>query len=301
MMKMSVYLGEDSIRLIVGTMRKRLYVQDCRTYRLHTGTLINNVITDEEEVRKVLKCISCEYARCAGNVNLVLGSSKIITKVLPVPVLPERALLQLTKRELEGFADPKMDMVYDYSTIACKNVRNRGGTILCAAMPRSVIQGYVSFFALCGLRVKTIDTALNAAAQILGAVPELAGETFIFSVLDGRNMMSLLYTGGDYTYTSRIRHLSDRGSKGIWEEIEKELRSIIFFQQTREADYKLSAVYLSGITEEEKQEMAPLLAGKIGTKVRTLQRTERITAEPGCGYQICDYIYATGSMFRGYL
>lgn len=297
-MKMSVYLAEDSIRLVVGVMKKRLYIQDCKTYRLHTGTLINNVITDEEQVRSVLKQISREYSPYAGNVNLVLGSSKIITKVLPVPIMGRRALLELTRRELAGFADPDKDMVYDYSTISCKNETRGGGTILCAAVERPVIQEYMELFADCGLRIKSIDTSLNAAAQLLGAMTELRGKTFVFSNLDGRNMISILYIGGDYSYTSRIRLLSDRDSDEIWEEIEKELHSILLFQKTRHAEYELSSVYISGITEKERRGMVPKLSMRMGLTILFPEKTDRIETAPGCDYQIGNYVYASGSMFR---
>lgn len=298
MMKMSMYLAEDCVRLVVGDMKRRLHIHKCENYQLHAGTLINNVITDEDEVRKVLIKVSHDYAAYANRVNLILTSSKIITKVLQVPVLPRRALLELTKRELEGFADPEADMVYDYGTIACRNATNDGGTILCAAVERSVIREYTELFADCGLRVKTIDTALNAAAQLLTAMPEFAGKTYIFSVLDGRNMMSILYTGGDYTYTSRIRLLSERASSEIWDEIEKELKSILLFQEARRSEYTLSDVFVSGITDQERREMIPRLAKNIGADIRFLNDTEAISVGSGCDFKLSDYIYTTGSLLR---
>lgn len=298
MIRISIYLAEDGIRLIIGDVKRRLRIRACRYYQLQTGALINNVVTDEEQVRRGLTEISREYAPYAKRVNLVLGSSKIITKMMQVPVLPRRALLELTRRELEGFADPDADMIYDYGTITCRNTTNNGATILCAAVERSVIRDYTELFAGCGLRVKTIDTALNAAAKLLAVVPEFTGRTYIFSVLDGRNMLSILYTGGDYTYTSRIRLLSERSSAEIWEEIERELKSIILFQEARKSEYSLSNVYICGITDRERREVIPYLEQKIGIGILSLEETERITADPGCGFKLSGDIYTAGSLLR---
>ena len=161
-----------------------------------------------------------------------------------------------------------------------------------------MIRDYTELFADCGLHVRTIDTALNAAAQLLAAMPEFAGKTYIFSILDGRNMMSILYTGGDYTYTSRIRLLSDRSSQEIWEEIEKELKSIILFQEARKSEYTLSDVYISGITGRERKEMIPRLEERIGTEISFLTDTDLITVDPGCDFKLSDYIFTTGSLLR---
>ena len=102
MTKMSVYLAEDGIRLLVGDMKRRLRIRKGKYYQLPAGTLINNVITDEGEVRKVLAEISRDYSKYAGKVNLILASSKIITKERSRAAIPPMTEVQFCARRWNG-------------------------------------------------------------------------------------------------------------------------------------------------------------------------------------------------------
>ena len=134
-MKLIIYLGEDNIKVVLGKCRKQLWIKTCKTYELPKGTLINDVITDQEAFTDVLKMIAKTYRRYAGRVHLVLGSNKIITKMMKVPSMSEKSLLEIAKKELKSFlVNGEEDMIYDYGRINQES-------ILCAAVQRKIVEG----------------------------------------------------------------------------------------------------------------------------------------------------------------
>ena len=46
-MRLSVYLGENEIRTVLGRSGKKIEIMDCLSIRLKEGALINDVVTEE--------------------------------------------------------------------------------------------------------------------------------------------------------------------------------------------------------------------------------------------------------------
>lgn len=296
-MRMSVYLGEDNIQVVTGKPGKKIRISSCASYPLREGTLINDVVTDEACLLEVLEEIGNSYRPYKGQVYLMLGSSKIITRVLSVPLMSQRALLKLAKRELKAFSrlETGEEMVYDYSVLKPLNKENKGGTILCAAMGRDMITEYKGLFQTCGMKIKAIDITANAMARMSGFLPALENKTFILSTLDGRNMMSFLYTEGNYVHTSRIRLLSERSGRESSDEIIKEVEAIAHFYRSQMYAYELNVIYFCGLTRDESETLLKRVSQSLNLKAEVLDDRERFLVDSGCDFVLSDYIYATGN------
>lgn len=284
-MRLVIYLGEDNIKVVLGKCRKQLWVKSCRTYELPKGTLINDVITDQAAFADVLKKIAKTYHRHAGQVHLVLGSNKIITRVMKVPSMPSKSLLEIAKKELKSFqVNEEEGMVYDYG-------RLNQDTILCAAIQRKLAEGYCRLFRRCGLKVKTIDAALNSVAILAEILPHLNKQTYILAVLDGRNMVSSLYMKGKYIYTSRLRLVSERETVEICHEITRQMDVVRRFGESQDKEGKINNIYFCGLSHWEKDILYPSIKSKLGVDVSCL----KLHAD-GNGVDISSYIYAAGNL-----
>ena len=98
-MRLSVYLGENEIRTVLGRSGKTIEIMDCLNVRLKEGALINDVVTEEAAVKEVLNGIRKRYGKYRRHVYLTMGGNQIITKVLSAPRLPCSQMMELVRRE----------------------------------------------------------------------------------------------------------------------------------------------------------------------------------------------------------
>lgn len=302
-MKLSVYLGEDEIRTALGRSGKKIEIQDCCRIRLREGALINDIVTEEESVREVLREIRERNKKYRRQVYLMMGGNQIITKVLMVPRMSRRHMLELVRRELSDLILPSEESfyLYDYSVIRKRNRENKGRTILCVAIKRKVVTEYEKLFSECGLRVKAIDVAVDGINRLVDFLPSLRHKTFILSIADGRNLMTSLYINGVYTYTNRMRLVGERGTKECTEEMIQTIRSVIHFCKVQKEEFDLEFLCLCGLKEEEQDRMISGITESEEIEVRVPEPEGRIVTEGPLKYSMAEYMYVTGNLLNSRL
>lgn len=300
-MRLSVYLGENEIRTVLGRSGKKIEIMDCLSIRLKEGALINDVVTEEDAVKEVLDGIRKRYGKYRRHVYLTMGGNQIITKVLRAPRMPRCQMMELVRRELSELILPseKGSYVYDYSMIRKKNRDNKGRTILCVAMKRSVIHEYQSLFSECGMKLKAIDVAVDGLNNLVDFLPSFRNKTFIMAVADGRNMMTSLYINGVYTYTNRMRLVDERGTAESTEEMVKVIRSVIHFCMMQRDEFELDFVCLCGLAKEEVDSLIPGIEKNEDIAVTVPGPESWITVKEGLNYSMDQYMYVTGSLLVG--
>lgn len=294
-MKLTVNLAEDAIITLKGMACRKVVIQDCERYSLPQGVLINDVVTDEEQFWQVLREIKARYGPCAGRIHLVLGSNQIVTKVMQVPKMTGKQLLSLVKMELEHYKTEEKEMIYDYSVIR-KNGENEGATILGAAIERGVTEIYEKLFAECGMKVVSVDIALNALLHLVECIPELEGQTYLLSVLDGRNMMTVLYIDGIYRHTARSRFLHERGSAELLKEAVKEIAAMANFAKSLKNGTDITRLYLGGTNGGEQEQLFEILNTELGIMGSPIRDQEHLIFRRKTDFRLADYVYAAGSL-----
>jgi hypothetical protein len=294
-MRLSVYLGENEIRTVLGRSGKTIEIMDCLNVRLKEGALINDVVTEEAAVKEVLNGIRKRYGKYRRHVYLTMGGNQIITKVLSAPRLPRCQMMELVRRELSDLILPseKDGYVYDYSIVRKKNKDHKGRTILCVAMKRSVIHEYQTLFSECGMKLKAIDVAVDGLNSLVDFLPSFRNKTFIMAVADGRNMMTSLYIDGVYAYTNRMRLVDERGTSESLEEMVKVIRSVIHFCKMQRDEFELDFVCLCGLGKEEVDSLIPEI---VNNAVTVPGPESWITVKEGLNYSMDQYMYVTGSL-----
>ena len=294
-MKLTVNLAEDAIITLKGKVGRKLVIQDCERYPLPQGVLINDVVTDEEQFLHVLQTIKARYGLCASRVNLVLGSNQIITKVMQVPKMTEKQLRYLVKMELEHYRTEEKEMVYDYSIIR-EGDNESGATVLGAAIERGRTELYEELFARCGIKIVSVDIALNALLHLVECIPQLEGETYLLSVLDGRNMMTVLYIDGIYRHTARSRFLHERGSTELLREAVKEIAAMSSFAKSLENGTEVRKLYVGGLNREEQSALFDMLGAELGIMGGPVMEDGLFITKRKPEFCLADYVYAAGSL-----
>lgn len=294
-MRLTVNLAEDAIITLKGKAGRKFVIQDCERYPLPQGVLINDVVTDEEQFQEVLKKIKARYGPHTGRVHLVLGSHQIITKVMQVPKMTRKQLLALVRMELEHYRTEEKEMIYDYSVI-CGNRNADGATILGAAIERGGTENLEKLFARCGMKIGSVDIALNALLHIVEYLPELEGETYLLSVLDGRNMMTVLYIDGIYRHTARSCFLHERGSVELIREAVKEIAAMAGFAKSLEKGREVRKLFVGGIGGDEQALLFGILSQELGMEGRPIKENEQFATKRKRDFRLADYVYAAGSL-----
>lgn len=294
-MRLSISLSEDAVMVVEGKSGRKVRIQDCRRYDLPKGTLINDVITDEEAFKDVLKKIRNQYPSYAGKIHLTFGSNRVITKVMQVPQMKQKQLLYMVEKELESYLVEEKEMIYDYSLVRRSPRDGTGNMILAAAMEKEKANRYKDILQECGMRIVSMDIGLNALLQLAERIPALEGGTFILAVLDGRSMQTSLYIRGIYRHTGRSRFLYERGTKELIGEVIKDINIINSFAKSLE-EIQVAAVYFCGVQEEERRLLFRGVKDAMGMEGRELEAPELFQIRRGLPYRLSDFAYATGSL-----
>lgn len=294
-MMLTVNLAEDAIITLKGKAGRRFVIQDCERYSLPQGVLINDVVTDEEQFQQVLRKIKARYGLCASRIHLVLGSNQIITKVMQVPRMTKKQLRTMVRMELEHYKTEEKEMVYDYSVIR-EGGDMEGNTILGAAIERGRTEGYERLFARCEMKIVSVDIALNALLHLVEYIPELKEKTFLLSVLDGRNMMTVLYIDGVYRHTARSRFLHERGSMELIREAVREIAAMANFAKSLENGMEVTRLLVGGISGSEQAFLFEGLSMELGIEGSLVKEDECFITKKKPDFCLADYIYAAGSL-----
>ncbi|WP_373484535.1 hypothetical protein [Acetobacterium sp.] len=247
-MQTIVYFSNEGIQIIQGSMkREQLIVSHFQTLPFESGTLINGVITNEEAVKQIIADALKTNKNIFKNLKLIIDSSLIATKNVEVPKLKPKELDALAVTEFEDSAGNYEELLVDYSSIPGPNGRN----MFCCGIEKRVLASYINLFRSMKIPVMSIDVGLNTIIQYVSASKDYRGMTFSVNILDGKNLVSILFENGIYVFSNRSRLMAERGTTAFGEELSEKLSSLIQFNKAQRSEYALNMSVYAGMDEYE--------------------------------------------------
>lgn len=254
-MQTLVYFSNDGIQVLQGIIKKgRLTITNHKTLAVEAGALINGVITNEEVFREAIRAALKESPKLFKNIKLIIDSSLILTKTVEVPKLKPRELETLAATEFDESAGNYDELVVDYTPIPGV----AGNYIFCCGIEKRVIGSYVALFASLKIQIQSIDVGLNTIIQYVTATRDFRGMTFALNILDGKNLVSLLFENGIFIFSTRSRLLAERGSEAFSQELSGKLSSLIQFNKSQKSDHHLNMSLYAGLDPFELEELKAL-------------------------------------------
>lgn len=254
-MQTLVYFSNDGIQVLQGTIKKgRLNISNYKTLPVEAGGLINGVITNEEVVKETITAALKENPRLFKNMKLVIDSSLIATKNVEVPKLKPKELAAVATTEFEDTAGNYDELVVDYTRIPGVS----GNNLFCCGVEKRVLDSYVTMFASLKIQIKSIDVGLNSLIQYVTATKDFKKMTFALNILDGKNLVSLLFENGIYIFSNRSRLLSERGTDAFADELSGKLSSLIQFNKSQKSEHTLNMSLYAGLDEFELSRLREL-------------------------------------------
>lgn len=247
-MQTLVYFSNDGIQVLQGIVKGgRLNITNFKTLPVEAGALINGVITNEELVKETIADALKESPRLFKNMKLVIDSSLIATKNVEVPKLKPKELTAVAATEFEDTAGNYDALVVDYGHIPGPT----GNNLFCCGVEKRVLESYITLFSNLKIQIKSIDVGLNSLIQYVTATKDYKGMTFALNILDGKNLVSVLFENGIYIFSNRSRLLSERGTAAFADELSGKLSSLIQFNKSQKSQHTLNMSLYAGLDEDE--------------------------------------------------
>ncbi len=247
-MQTIVYFSNEGIQIIQGAMKRgQLIVSHFQTLPFETGTLINGVITNEEAVKQIIVEAMQANKKLFKNMKLIIDSSLIATKNVEVPKLKPKEMAELAITEFEDSAANYEELLVDYSIIPVPEGQN----MFCCGIEKRVLASYIDLFKSLKIPVQSIDVGLNTIIQYITASRDYRGMTFAVNVIDGKNLVSILFENGVYVFSNRTRLMAERGTTAFCEELSEKLSALIQFNRAQRSEYVLNMSVYAGMDEDE--------------------------------------------------
>lgn len=255
-MQTIVFFSNVGIQVLRGVIKGgQLKIQNFKTLPLEAGVLINGVITNIESLRNTIAMALEEDHNLFKNMNLLIDSSLIMTKNIEVPKLSPKALSALALSEFEDTAGNYEDLIVDYSSMPGPNGQN----MFCCAVEKRVLEPYVSLFQSLKIKINSIDIGLNAIIKYVSKTKDYNGMTFALNIVDGNNLLSLLFENGLYIFSNRFRLIADRGTDAFASELSTRLSSLIQFSKSEKSEHTLVMSLYAGLDESELNTLKTLV------------------------------------------
>ena len=247
-MRTVVYLSNLEVRAAVGkTKGDRVIVKSVCSAKAPEGSIINGMVTNEEAFYEFLKKFWADNRLAKKHVTLVLGSAQAMERVVTVPKMSHKKIMEYLPREFAS-VDRTRDPVYSYEIVEEEKKTKK---LLSNMVDRGFLKSHVDHLKAMGIRLESILLGSTAEILLLNRMPCLEEETFVYQILDGMSVLNILYVNGEFFQMTRNRVFGARGTASFGVECARTISSQQQFLRTQSEQSRITHVYLGGEFQEE--------------------------------------------------
>lgn len=293
-METAVYIGNETMQMVYGEWRnERLYIDTYAERMMPEGTVLNGVITGEEQFIDTFRNLMTEHPDLMNQkIKVIIGGDQIQTQAVEAPELSEKNMLKWIQGEFSE-EDTQEEVLYDYRIIRQDTEHH---TALICAVRKKLIGTYVEKFEEMGTEIKSISAGLDCQIRLLGFLPDTREESFLILTLDGNSLFACVYVDGVFRVSSRARLFSDRGTLELSSEVERVVSNLLQFAHTDGYAQKLQKVYLCGCHNEEIF-LFKNISQRFSVKTDILRNQEEyIATAADTLFRLDKYVFAAGAL-----
>ena len=275
-MSVSIYISNNYINAASGIKTKNsLMIKSCIKVPIQEGLIINGMIMNEDSLADLIRKVWEDNPELARSVKLVVSSTSVFSKKLRVPPVNDKKLLDIIKDEYSEVENYEK-LIYDYRMMNPKS-KEGGMEIVACAVEREFIEGYISLFSKCSLKLESITTALSSIINGVSFFEEFSHATYVITNLDGNNLSNTLFVNGEYNYSSRSRLLEEMGSEDSENELYRALSSLIQFNKSQKTGFDITDIYFTGDLNDGTSELLNRLSQVLGVRISPLSVPDSIS------------------------
>ncbi len=223
-----IYIASDRIEILGYKKGSNPELLSYAKQPLNEGTIINGMITDPSELTEKLQKLKELKPQLFSDCNLVIDSTTLLIKKLPVPELKKQQYLNLVKDELSDLSESP-DMIYDYSFI---HFKGEPRIMLACATGKENLESYINVFKDAGITLRTARVGLETIIDYVRAKKELMQKTFVLNIVDGISMLSVIFEKGHYIFSTRTRLIGESREEYLTSVIQN-LSSLLQFNKAQ--------------------------------------------------------------------
>jgi Tfp pilus assembly PilM family ATPase len=295
-MAVSVYISNTSIKVVNGKSGKnKITVKDAVRRSIPEGLIINGIITNENGLKDEIKKIWNEYNLPLKDVRLVISGKYVMFKLMKVPNTTPKNILSLIYSEYTGIENID-DFIFDYTVINPENEDKTASVLACATSRENVGQ-YIDVFESAGIKISSINTALNSAIKLMRNFSSLKNSTYLLAVIDGNMLSPVLFADGYFCFSNRSRLMEERGTSANINEMANIISSFIQFNKAQKNKFDISDVYFCG-TNKLENSMCKSISDILGINAGILNECPEIITSYAENFTVSEYIYPVGNLIK---
>jgi hypothetical protein len=248
-MNVSLYCSSAQLLLLVGTASgQQATVDEFQVIPLPEQSMINGVITNKDAMARFFKAVSQQFGPYKQDAILVLESNNIRTKIMTLPRVRERKLLDFVRQDFGEISEEGGD-VFDF-TVLGPNRTEGGLEVLGIAAGKLLLQNYIDVLHGAGFKLKRIDVGSNALRKMARFIPQLQSSSSVLVHIDDMSLAITLFEQGNYRISQRYRLLNPPGTAERQREVSSNISSMVQFQKSQRRDISIDAIYMLGVPQQ---------------------------------------------------
>lgn len=260
------------------------------------GSIINGIITDEEVFLEWIRHFFVRNRLSRKECTLVINSTQINSRVLDLPKTSSTEVMKMIAKE---FADVRTDKtIFTYHTLLEGDAHSRMQRLLAVAVEREFLLSYVQLFNQAGIEVVSIEPAISGFVRRFMHSPEVHKKNCIVQVLDGQEILSMLFIKGVYFYSQRNRVFSD-DDEGLARQAGAVVDRLLQFATTQQVEDPIDTLLVCGQNQdglkramEEAYGYTPQLMPRIYKEEKIRLKTKAESSERA------EFLYASTGMLK---
>ncbi len=281
-----LYLSNKLVQAIEAREKgKMVTIQNVWQEKAPEGSIINGIITDEEAFLSWIKVFFSRNKISKKEVTLVVNSTQFGHKVLEFPKVKESELRKMIPRE---FSENRTEeTLFTYCGLEMDAAQKKQ-KILATAVEKEFLLSYINFFKQAGIELAAIESGISSLVRLFMHAPEIQKRTCLVQVLDGQEVISMLFVKGKYYYSQKNRLFDGESPEECQKSLDSITDKILQFVTSQQIKEPVEILYLCG---EGQKQLAELMTERRifrGEKVLALSHAAKKKKK--------DFMYAAGCL-----
>lgn len=255
------------------------------------GSIINGIITDEEVFLEWIRRFFVKNKLSKKECTLVVNSTQLGSRVLELPKAGNVEIMKMIARE---FSDIRTEETLFTYHILEGDSKSKMIRVLAVAAEKTFLKSYMQLFIQAGIEVVSVEPAISVFVRKFMASPQIQKRNCIVQILDGQEMISMLFVKGVYLYSQRNRFFSEE--EETWAaESAAVVRRLTQFATSQQIEDPIDTLFICGRHQEvlkEALEESEELPAQIALRIYAEERL-KIKGKTSEREKV-EFVYPTG-------
>lgn len=248
-MAVILYLSNQLVQVVEAKNNKDTFiVQKVWQGMAPEGSIINGIITDEEAFLGWMTDFFASNKISGKEVELVINSTQFNHKLLEFPKIKEAEIKKMIPRE---FAENRGEHTLFSYFMFPEDASSGQQSVLAVGVEKEFLLSYINLFAQAGMEVLSVESGIVSLVKMFMSAPEISGKTCLMQVIDGQEVISMLFVKGRYYYSQKKRFFDRESATEQAGELQVITDKLLQFVTSQQIKEPVEGCYLCGAGTEE--------------------------------------------------